>query len=310
MKINRLILLIFAVIFVIVTIISFFAVKKIPSVINDAGNYYRSEMIYNKAENFVDKKNYDKAASAFVMVVNGYPESDVAEKSLRRLAEISLGKGEYESAVYYYQRLLKDFPKIKDFDKIKKEIGDLRLKIMKSSKKTGDSIEYEVQPGDSLIKIAKNFNTTVELIKNMNNLRSDIIRIGQRLKINVSKFSIFVDKSDNILILNKDGEDFKTYVISTGTDNSTPVGEFKIINKMVKPPWTKPGVGVITADSDEYELGERWMGISVPSYGIHGTNDESTIGGQVTSGCIRMKNNEVIELYNIVTTGTEVKIVD
>jgi L,D-transpeptidase ErfK/SrfK len=52
------------------------------------------------------------------------------------------------------------------------------------------------------------------------------------------------------------------------------------------------------------------MGISRPSYGIHGTTDARSIGKSVSSGCVRMTNREVEELYTIVPEGTEVVILD
>jgi lipoprotein-anchoring transpeptidase ErfK/SrfK len=69
-------------------------------------------------------------------------------------------------------------------------------------------------------------------------------------------------------------------------------------------------VGMVMPDSEEYELGARWIPISLKGYGIHGTNDESSIGGQTTAGCVRMYNNDVIELYDIIPVGTEVEIID
>jgi len=141
-------------------------------------------------------------------------------------------------------------------------------------------------------------------------MRTNNIRIGQKLKLNVSTFSIIVDKAANILILKRDGKPFKTYVVATGRENSTPVGVFKVVDKMIEPAWTKPGVGVIMPDSEEYELGARWIPISVKGYGIHGTNDDSSIGKQSTSGCVRMYNTDVIELYDLIPRGTEVEIVD
>lgn len=171
-------------------------------------------------------------------------------------------------------------------------------------------IVYVVQQGDSLYKISRKFNTTVESMKKMNGLYSDTIRAGQKLKADISTYSVHVDKSDNILVLKKNGLPYKTYTVSTGKNNSTPVGVFKIVDKMVEPAWTKPGVGIVVPGDEQYELGTRWMPIDVPGYGIHGTNDESSIGAQVTAGCVRMKNSDVEELYDIVTRGTEVEIVD
>ena len=173
-----------------------------------------------------------------------------------------------------------------------------------------DNVDYVVEPGDSLYAIAKKFNTTVAFIKKMNGLESDTIRPDQKLKISVAKFSIWVDKSENILVLKKDGVPFRTYSVATGKDNSTPVGVVTIVDKMVKPVWTKPGGGLVMPDSEEYELGERWLPVSIKGYGIHGTNDDASIGKQLTAGCVRMHNADVIELYDLVPIGTEVEIVD
>jgi lipoprotein-anchoring transpeptidase ErfK/SrfK len=76
----------------------------------------------------------------------------------------------------------------------------------------------------------------------------------------------------------------------------TPKGNFKIINK---------------AHNSGGPFGARWLGLSAPygDYGIHGTNNPSSIGKAVSNGCIRTYNNNIIELYNLVPVGTPVKIV-
>jgi len=50
------------------------------------------------------------------------------------------------------------------------------------------------------------------------------------------------------------------------------------------------------------------MGLSRPHYGIHGTNDPSSIGKFVSHGCIRMYNSDVVGLSNLVPIGTQVTI--
>ena len=97
--------------------------------------------------------------------------------------------------------------------------------------------------------------------------------------------------------------------MSTGKDNNTPIGNFKIVNKLVNPTWFRTGA-VIPPDSPENILGSRWMGLSKKGYGIHGSTDETSIGKQVTQGCIRMKNKDVEELYIIVPQNAKVTIVD
>jgi lipoprotein-anchoring transpeptidase ErfK/SrfK len=122
--------------------------------------------------------------------------------------------------------------------------------------------------------------------------------------------SIHVDKSENVLVLKDGGQVLKRYVVSTGRNNSTPVGKYKIINKLEDPTWYKPGGGIIKAGDKKNEIGTRWMGLSKKGYGIHGTIEPQRLGKQVSHGCIRMKNEEIEELFKLVPTGTPVTIKD
>lgn len=55
-------------------------------------------------------------------------------------------------------------------------------------------------------------------------------------------------------------------------------------------------------------FGVLWMGLSKPHYVIHGTDDPSSIGRLVSHGCIRMYNDDVLELSSLVPIGTRVTI--
>ena len=230
-------------------------------------------------------------------------------KELLDKAEALEAGSNYTAAKQIYQSVLYDYPDIEISSDIQQRISSLNTKVLFSTIPTEKSALYEVVPGDSLAKIAKKFNTTVELIKKSNGLTSDLIRPLMRLKIQKNKFSIVVDKSQNTLTLLADGEVFKMYRVSTGTDNSTPVGEFRVVNKLIDPPWYS-AKGVIPPESPENVLGTRWLGIDNPGYGIHGTTSPQTIGSQNTEGCVRMYNSDVEELYAIVPRGTEVTIID
>ena len=208
-----------------------------------------------------------------------------------------------------YKQLLVEHPESKLVRESRVELDKLNIRILFSPTPTEDSIFYEVKTGDTLNKIAKNFGTTVELIMKSNNFKNSLIRPGMRLKISKAKYDILIDKSQNILVLKSNGEVFKTYTVSTGADNSTPVGTYEIENKLINPVWYKAGV-IVPSGSPENILGSRWMGFTIPGYGIHGTTDESTIGRHITAGCVRMKNIDVEELYSIVPIGTEVTIID
>ena len=269
----------------------------------------KAGFVYSRAKDLAKKGDLDGAINSMVAVVNNYPDSPASEKALRDLAALQAQKGDMVKSRYYTARLIKSFPNVKDSDQLRKNLQETSVKTLFSPTITEDSLQYVVKKGDTLYAIAKRFNTTVELIRKVNNLSSDSLAVGQKLKVVVAKFSIFVEKSKNMLTLMKDGEVFKIYTVSTGKNNCTPVGTFKVEEKMVKPVWYKVNA-TVAPDSDEYELGTRWIGISAKGYGIHGTKNEKTIGSQETAGCVRMKNAEVEELYDIIPSGTEVKIVD
>lgn len=209
-----------------------------------------------------------------------------------------------------YQKMIEKSQSPEAVQKAQVELDNLNIQILFSPVMTPDSESYIVQKGDNLVRIAKKFNTTTELIARSNGLKDSVVRIGQRLKVTKAKFSIAIDKSQDILTLKSNGEIVKTYRVSTGKDMSTPVGAFAITNKIVNPPWYPSGGGMIPAGDPKNVLGSRWLGISKPSYGIHGTTDPESIGKNVTEGCVRLKNSDVEELYAIVPEGTEVVIVD
>lgn len=206
--------------------------------------------------------------------------------------------------------LVKNHPDADNISEVQKTLEDVNMSLLLSGIAVPNkTVSHEVVTGDTLGLIAKKYNTTVELIKRCNNLKSDVIRLGQKLRVWTGTFNIFVDKSQNILMLKDGNELIKTYQVSTGENNSTPVGTFKITTKLIDPVWFNRGV-VVPPESPQNVLGSRWMGFDLPGYGIHGTVEPETIGQQVTAGCVRMRNEEVEELYSIVPMGTEVTIVD
>ncbi|MDD4954466.1 MAG: L,D-transpeptidase family protein [Candidatus Omnitrophica bacterium] len=232
-----------------------------------------------------------------------------AQKGYIKEADMAFLNGDLLQARKLYEQAREKVDDTAGLKEIQKKIEDINIKVLFSPIMDKCAKKYTVKPNDSLAKIAKENNTTIELIKRANNITSDIIRPDQGLKVNTCKFSIVVDKSQNILFLKVGNEIVKTYVVSTGKNNSTPVGVFKIINKQPNPTWFRAGA-VVPPDSPENILGTRWLGFELKGYGIHGTTMPEDLGKQVTLGCVRMRNDEVEELYDIVPVGTEVTIVD
>ncbi|MBM3254687.1 MAG: LysM peptidoglycan-binding domain-containing protein [Candidatus Omnitrophica bacterium] len=217
--------------------------------------------------------------------------------------------GNLIEAKVIYQKLTNDFPGSKDVMSWQKKAEDLNIKILFSPVVTAKCIVYTIKPGDSLAKIAKEFKTTPELIMKSNNISGEKIFAGRKIKVYNAPFSILVDKSQNILILKSDEEIIKSYIVSTGANNSTPIGTFKIVNKLPNPTWFKAGA-VVASGSPQNILGSRWLGLNLAGYGIHGTTEPQNLGKQATQGCVRMSNPEVEELYAIVPEGTEVIVID
>ena len=218
-------------------------------------------------------------------------------------------KGELSGAKEAHQKLVNQFANSGEIMNWQKKIEDLNIKLLFSAAITPESTFYTVKPADTLAKIAREYRTTIELILKSNNLSSDRIIPGRKIKICNVPFTILVDKSQNVLLLKAKEEIFKTYTVSTGKNNCTPVGNFKIANKLINPTWFKSGA-VIPPNSPENVLGTRWLGFDLPGYGIHGTNEPQNLGKQVTEGCVRMQSSEVEELYIIIPIGTEVTIVN
>ena len=209
-----------------------------------------------------------------------------------------------------YKKLLADYPDFENIAQAQRDLEDINLQILMTNVDSPQSVMHEVQTGDTLGKLAKVYGTTVELIKRRNNITNDTIRLGQRLSIWKGTFNIVVDKSQNTLLLMSNGDIIKRYTVSTGKDISqTPAGEFTITSKLVNPVWFHRGV-VVPPESPENVLGTRWLGFNVTGYGIHGTVDPNTIGSHETAGCVRLRNNEVEELYDLVKVGTPVVIIE
>lgn len=108
--------------------------------------------------------------------------------------------------------------------------------------------------------------------------------------IEVDRKSLSVIDLDSNKVIN-------SYGVATGKASTpTPLGTFKIVEK------ARWGGG----------FGSRWLGLNVPwgKYGIHGTNKPGSIGFNASAGCIRMRNKDVEELYNIVDYDTTVAIIN
>ncbi|MBE7033098.1 MAG: LysM peptidoglycan-binding domain-containing protein [Ruminococcaceae bacterium] len=156
---------------------------------------------------------------------------------------------------------------------------------------------YVVRNGDTLRNIARTFgvgqNDIMRLNPDMNPRR---LSPGEIICIPLapSPFEIIINIMAKRLTVYRGGSIFREYIIATGKpETPTPVGNFEIVNKEIDP-------------GGPY--GTRWLGLSAKGYGIHGTNNPSSIGTAASNGCIRMYNEDIESLFDITVVGTPVRI--
>jgi len=118
---------------------------------------------------------------------------------------------------------------------------------------------------------------------------------------------LVVSIPDRKLALLEDGVVVKVYPVAVGADVSpSPEGDFQIINRLERPGYY--GKKKVIAPGPGNPLGTRWMGLDKKSYGIHGTNEEDSIGRAASHGCIRMHRRDLEQLFAMVRVGDKVQI--
>ena len=133
------------------------------------------------------------------------------------------------------------------------------------------------------------------------------LQLGQKLKVVKGPFAAIVDLQDFTLTVHLQGYYVKRYDVGIGKDGSSPLGKFSVQNKVENPQYTGPDGRVISGDDPKNPLGERWIDLG-DSYGIHGTIDPDSIGKAASRGCIRLRDKDIVEVYDFLVRGSEVVI--
>jgi len=195
---------------------------------------------------------------------------------------------------------------------IRRRLDALNAKLFFSPLPTPDSVIHTVAPGEVLWQIKNKYRSSVELIKKVNHRTSDIIRAGETLKIPQGTFSVVADRAHFRLMVFLNGHYIKEYPIGIGKGSLTPAGEFTIQKMSVHPSWTDREGKVHKYGDPENPLGTRWIGFAPAQgrsgLGLHGTDDESSIGTKCSQGCIRLRNRDIEELYGMLNLGDKVTI--
>jgi lipoprotein-anchoring transpeptidase ErfK/SrfK len=129
--------------------------------------------------------------------------------------------------------------------------------------------------------------------------------------------ALVVDRSaHHVTLFNKHGKAVRTLGVAVGQSQyPTPVGRFEVIEKQLNPWWYPPNSAWAAGEKPVppgpgNPLGTRWMGLSAPGVGLHGTPDAASVGYSASHGCIRMRIPDAEWLFVHVRVGSPVWIID
>jgi hypothetical protein len=183
------------------------------------------------------------------------------------------------------------------------------------------SVTVSVEPADSLTTLRKRaideyagLVTCTGLIARSNQLAGERdIHPGDELRIPTDEVHTRVYVAARWLLYMHGAEVVAAWSIGVGRPGEeTPTGEFAIGPKQKDPVWFRPGHDPVPFGDPENPLGTRWLpwfaGGEKTGFGFHGTNEPEAVGGRVSQGCVRMRNEDVELLYEILPQGARVVV--
>ena len=118
---------------------------------------------------------------------------------------------------------------------------------------------------------------------------------------------VVVSIPDRMLALIDGEQVVSIYPIAVGAPVSpSPVGTFSVVTRVTNPTYYRPGKVIGPGASNP--IGTRWIGLSVKGFGIHGTDDPRSIGFAKSHGCIRLRNQDVEQLFEQLRAGDVVEL--
>ena len=118
---------------------------------------------------------------------------------------------------------------------------------------------------------------------------------------------VVVSIPDRKLALIENDQIVRIYPVAVGAAVSpSPVGTFSIVNRVSNPTYYK--TGKVVGPGRANPVGTRWIGLSAKGYGIHGTDAPASIGFAKSHGCIRLRNRDIEQLFELVRAGDVVEL--
>lgn len=129
---------------------------------------------------------------------------------------------------------------------------------------------------------------------------------ASEVTLNSLTYALSASIDDRTLTLTKDGEDVKTFDVAIGTgDTPTPTGDFYLTELLIP---TNEGYGPYAFGLSAFSDVLNSFGGGPGQIGLHGTPDADSIGQAVSHGCIRLHNDDITYLAEILPLGTPISI--
>ncbi|MEM9541590.1 MAG: L,D-transpeptidase [Cyanobacteria bacterium P01_E01_bin.42] len=124
---------------------------------------------------------------------------------------------------------------------------------------------------------------------------------NSRLILRLSDRRVYYYRGEELIV---------SYPVAIGREGwETPTGNFQVFQKVAHPTWQHPFTGEIIPPGKNNPLGDRWIGFwsdGKNAIGFHGTPNEELIGQAVSHGCVRMRNADIVALFEKVEMGAVV----
>lgn len=209
---------------------------------------------------------------------------------------------------------------------VKKQLSSLSKKWLFSKDViAGDKLctSYKVKPGDTALEIGKTFNVPYQILMRINNISNPrALRAGETIKVINGPFHCKINRSNFTMDLFLQDTFVRSFTVGIGKAGmETPTGRWivKPGGKLISPTWTDPDTGkTYGAQDPDYPLGARWIGLEGlegaakgrTGFAIHGTNNPQQLGMAESRGCIRLYDEHVKLMYDLLMPGASQVIVE
>jgi len=213
----------------------------------------------------------------------------------------------------------------RQFSFAKRQLSNLSAKwLFSRTVLPGDNLcsSYMVEPGDQFIILGKKFKVPYKILMQINNISNPkALRAGDTIKIINGPFHCRIYRSAFTMDLYLQDTFVQSFSVGLGKPGmETPTGRWvvKPDGKLISPTWTDPTTGkTYEAQDPDYPLGARWIGLEGvdgaardrTGFAIHGTKNPEEIGTAGSRGCIRLRNDDVKLVYDLLMPGVSQVIV-